>query len=124
MLHFISNYSQEVEIPQPTAPRGRDREAPVYLLSHTTKIVVHKAYKDSCAEMTPPARVVKYSTSNNIWRACVPPRKDVCATCERIRKAVSDVFEENETLASAEALRQHIITARKERDAAMPTASA
>jgi len=29
VLHFISNYSQEVGIPQPTAPRGRDREAPV-----------------------------------------------------------------------------------------------
>ena len=44
VLHFISNFSQEVGIPQPTAPRGRDREAPVNLLSHTTKIVVHKAY--------------------------------------------------------------------------------
>ena len=66
---------------------------------------------------------MKYSTFNNIWRACVPhikiasPREDVCATCERLRKDVSDALEEEEKLASAEALRQHIITAQKERDA-------
>jgi len=89
VLHFISNYSQEVGIPQPAAPRGRDGEAPVYLPSDTTRIAVHKAYQDSCAEMTPPARVVKYSTFNSIWRSCVPhikiasPREDVCATWER-----------------------------------------
>ena len=100
-------------------PLGRDREAPVYLPSDTTKIAVHKAYQESCAEMTPPARVVKYSTFNNIWRACVPhikiasPREDVCATCERLRKDVSDALKEEENLASAEALRQHIITEQK-----------
>ena len=114
-------YSQGVGIPQPAAPRGRDGEAPVYLPSDTTEIAVLKAYEDSCAEMTPPARVVKYSTFNNIWRLCVlhikivSHREDVCATCERLRKAVSDAFEEEEKL--VEALQQHIITAQEERDA-------
>jgi len=68
VLHFISNYSQEVGILQPAAPRGRDGEAPVYLPIDTIKIAVHKAYQDSCVEMTPPARVVKYSTFNNIFQ--------------------------------------------------------
>jgi len=45
------------------------------------------------------------------------PRDDVCATCERLRKAVSDACEEEEKLSSAEALRQHILTAQKKRDA-------
>ena len=40
----------------------------------------------------------------------------VCATCERLRKAVSDACEEDEKLSSAEALRQLILTAQKERD--------
>ena len=38
VLHFISNYSQEVGIPQPAAPRGRDGEAPVYLPSDTNVV--------------------------------------------------------------------------------------
>jgi len=98
VLHFISNYSQEVGIPQSAASRCRDGDAPVYLPSDSTNIAMHKAYQDSCAEMTPPTRVVKYSTFNNIWRSCVPhikiasPREDVCATCERLRKAVSDAL--------------------------------
>ena len=64
-----------------------------------------------------------YSPFNNIWRSRVPyikiasPREDVCATRERLRKVVSDAFEEEERLAPADALLQHIITAQKERDA-------
>ena len=71
-IQFICNYSEEVGLPHPAAPRGRDGDAPVYLPSNSTKIAVHRAYADSCAAVTPPARVVKYSTFINIWRSCVP----------------------------------------------------
>ena len=85
VILFICNYSEEDGLSQPSAPRCRNGEAPVYLPSNTTNIAIHRAYADSCAAVTPPARVVKYSTFINTWRLCVPhikiatPRDDICA---------------------------------------------
>ncbi|KAJ8313807.1 hypothetical protein KUTeg_008368 [Tegillarca granosa] len=98
--HFIANYAEEFGIPQPAAPRGRDSVPLIYLPCDTTKIFVHSKYQSSCEELETPVRSVKYSTFNKIWLQCLPdikiasPRDDVCATCEKYRKAVVDTVTE------------------------------
>jgi hypothetical protein len=122
VVQFLSNFADEFGIPQPAAPRGRDGDAPVYLPSDNTKVMVHQLYTDTCAQRVPPIRVVKYSTFNNIWRSCMPhikianPREDVCATCEMLRKLVVDSVTEEEKLESTQKLQEHVLLAQKERE--------
>lgn len=115
--HFIANYAEEFGTPQPAASRGRDSVPPIYLPCDTTKIFVHSKYLNSCEELEIPVRSVKYSIFNKIWLQCLPhikiawPRDDVCATCEKYRKAFVDEVTEEEKLEATTNMRKHITSA-------------
>ncbi|KAJ8321700.1 hypothetical protein KUTeg_000171 [Tegillarca granosa] len=118
--HFIANYAEEFGIPQLAAPRGRDSVPPIYIPCDTTKIFVRSKYLSSCEELETPVRSVKYSTFNKICLQCLPhikiasPRNDVCANCEKYRKAVVDAVAEEEKLEATTNMRDHITSAQKE----------
>jgi len=118
-VQFITNYADEFGMPQPAAPRGRDDVPPIYLTCQTTKLYLHLKYTRSCLEGH--HRVVKRTLFSDIWTTCIghikiaTPRDDVCATCEKARKAVADSISEEEKLQNTTLLRDHILTAQKER---------
>jgi len=64
-------------------------------------------------------RSLQLTSFKTIWSECVPHiriatlRDDVCATCERLRRHVGSVVEEDETLQATEALRDHVFLARQ-----------
>ncbi|XP_053386664.1 uncharacterized protein LOC128550843 [Mercenaria mercenaria] len=121
LVQFVSNYADDYGMPQPAAPRGGDNIAPIYLTSETTKMNLHEKYVNMCAQFEPTCRSVKYSTFCNIWTHCLPhiriatPRDDVCATCEKMRKAIVDSVTEEEKIQSASNFQNHVTNAQKER---------
>ncbi|XP_060568543.1 uncharacterized protein LOC132727145 isoform X2 [Ruditapes philippinarum] len=122
VIHFISNFADERGIHQPAAPRGRDDIPPIYLPSETTKVQMHKDYCISCTEAVPQIKHVSLSMFKTLWSTCMPhiriatPRDDVCATCERMRKMISDAVSEEDKLEALANMRQHILLAQRERD--------
>ena len=119
-IQFVVNYSEQYGIPQPAAPRGRDNDPPIYLPCDTLKKHVHEQYTEHCAQSE--NRALKYKTFCKVWKNCVghikktSSRDDVCATCERIRKEITDAVTEPEKIAAAEKLRNHNLDAVKERE--------
>ncbi|KAJ8319920.1 hypothetical protein KUTeg_001507 [Tegillarca granosa] len=118
---LYANYAHELGIPQPAAPRGSDSVPSIYLPCDTTKILVHSKYLSSCEELETLIRSVTYSTFNEIWIQCLPHIKiasprDVCATCEKYRKAVVDAVTEEEKLEATINMRYHITSAQKGRE--------
>ena len=119
-IQFVVNYSEQFGIPQPAAPRGRDNDPPIYLPCDTLKKHVHEQYTEHCAQSG--NRALKYKTFCKVWKNCVShiriasPRDDVCATCERIRKEITDAVTEPDKIAAAEKLRNHNLDAVKERE--------
>ncbi|KAH3712561.1 hypothetical protein DPMN_072311 [Dreissena polymorpha] len=78
------NTSEEIGLPYPAAPRGKDNIPIVFLPSSTSKLHLHAQYSAACEERN--ARCVKISAFKSIWLHCIPhtkiakPRKDVCGT--------------------------------------------
>lgn len=119
-VHFIVNYADEFGMPQPAAPRGRDNIPPIYLTCQTTKMKLHTDYVRSCTESS--HRYVKRSAFYAIWKTVLShikiasPREDVCATCEKLRKAQMDSITEADKLENSQKMHTHISTAQKERE--------
>ena len=117
VVSFIRNFSDEYGLPQPAAMRGDNALPVVFLPSSTTKIEMHHNYKSACAEQN--VRSLQLTSFKTIWSECVlhiriaTPRDDVCATCERLRRQVGSVVEEDDTLQATEALRDHVLLARR-----------
>ena len=115
IVTYIKNYADEHGLPQPAAPRGIDNIPCVYLPSNTTKVDMHKTYMASMAQ----ERALKITSFKDIWRMCLPhiriskPREDVCATCEKHRRAVMDAVTEAEKLGALAAMETHVHLAQK-----------
>ncbi len=92
VVQFIMNTSEEIGLPYPAAPRGKDNIPIVFLPSSTTKLHLHAQYSAACEEQN--VRCVKISAFKSMWLHCVPhiriakPREDVCGTCERLRRDI------------------------------------
>ena len=122
VVKYITNHADINGIPQPAAPRGRDNIPPVYLSADTTKCQLHSDYVAASADSDPPVRTVKLSSFKTIWLTCLPhikiasPRDDVCATCEKLRKKLTDAVEEEEKLVASTEMRDHVLKAQKVRN--------
>lgn len=121
VVQYISNFADEFGMPQPAAPRGRDNTPPIYLTCETTKTDLHAKYVQTCNDGVETRRALKKSAFNNIWKQCLPhiriatPRDDVCAICEKLRKAIMDAITETEKLETSEKMKDHIMSAQRER---------
>ena len=77
---FIENYADVHGLPQPAAPRGHNKPAPIYLPCHVTKILIHGQFLQSGGSMS-------YISFLRVWlSSCADiiimrPLKDVCARC-------------------------------------------
>lgn len=47
-VDFLIYCTEEISLPRPAAPRGRDAIPPAYLPAKTTKIEVRKLYRQVC----------------------------------------------------------------------------
>ena len=98
---------------------GRPDTAPIYLHSSMTKLYIHSLYRESC--VVDNVRFVKKSCFCTVWNTCLPhiriatPRDDVCATCEKLRKQVSDAISEEDKIERSQQLTSHVIGAQRER---------
>ncbi|KAH3898417.1 hypothetical protein DPMN_022647 [Dreissena polymorpha] len=117
VVQFIMNTSEEIGLPYPAAPRGKDNIPIVFLPSSTTKLHLHAHYSSACEERN--VRCVKISAFKSILLHCVPhikiakPREDVCGTCERLRRDIVGAVTEDEKLHALTAMETHITDARK-----------
>ncbi|KAJ8308706.1 hypothetical protein KUTeg_013580 [Tegillarca granosa] len=120
IVKFINNYADENGMPFPAPPRGRDEIPIVYLHSSENKRSIHKVYEDAC--IANEQRAAKYSAFTDIWNTCCghikisKPEEDVCGKCEKLRKMITDAHTENEKLLAADAMRDHIIAVKKEKE--------
>ncbi|XP_052778849.1 uncharacterized protein LOC128216328 [Mya arenaria] len=118
VISFLKNVAIDEGLPMPAAPRGRAKDAPVFLHSSTTKMKMHKLYEKSCIEAA--TKCIKYRTFCRLWHELCPnikiatPQEDVCVTCEMSRKGVADATTDDEKLAAASALERHTNATRKE----------
>ena len=48
LVQFIINFSDENDIPLPSAPHGSDGIPPIYIHSSFSKKAIHKMYMSSC----------------------------------------------------------------------------
>ncbi|KAJ8307518.1 hypothetical protein KUTeg_015602 [Tegillarca granosa] len=48
IVQFLTRYANDVGLPQPAAPRGRDSYPPVYLPGNETYKSVHQTYTTIC----------------------------------------------------------------------------
>ncbi|KAH3694377.1 hypothetical protein DPMN_081817 [Dreissena polymorpha] len=87
-VQFIMYTSDEIGLPYPAAPSGKDNISIVFLPSIARKLHLHAQYSAVPEERN--ARCVQFLALKSIWLLCVPdikiakPREDVCGTCERL----------------------------------------
>ena len=62
---YIKNYADHFGLPQPSAPHGHNKPAPIYLPCHTTKLLLHSDYIQAGGE-------VSYTTFRRIWKVACP----------------------------------------------------
>ena len=65
VVAFIKNYADRFGLPQPSAPHGHNKPAPIYLPCHTTKLLLHSDYIQAGGE-------VSYTTFRRIWKVACP----------------------------------------------------
>ena len=117
VIHFLQHYSSCYGIPQPAAPRGRGKAAPVYLPVYCTKKKIHKLYTE-----TDGAVQLSLTSFQDIWRQraseilIMKPRTDVCAKCEKYRENVKLAKTEESTREAMQQLTSHLDEAHEERE--------
>ncbi|KAH3813826.1 hypothetical protein DPMN_142295 [Dreissena polymorpha] len=70
VVQFIMNASEEIGLPSPAAPRGKDNIPIDYIPSSTTKLHLHAQYRAACVERN--VWCVNISAFKSIWLHCVP----------------------------------------------------
>ena len=119
VVDFLLGFANEFGIPQPSAPRGRDEDAPVFLSSTETILKLHEKYKTAVDEIG--GRVLGVSSFRDIWKRCCPhikisgPKDDVCAKCEKLKQLIADSTTDEDKLKYSDELKQHIEATIKER---------
>lgn len=117
VVAFIKNTASVHGLPQPAAPRGRARTAPIYMPATHRKKRVFQDYLDSAGEEFR----VSYRTFCRLWShhasdvIVMKPRTDVCAICEKLREKIKSARNEEEFIVASDALMHHLETARDER---------
>ena len=107
VVAFIKNYADRFGLPQPSAPRGHNKPAPIYLPCHTTKLLLHSDYIQAGGE-------VSYTTFRRIWKVACPdivimrPREDVCAVCSNLQSKIFRAITEEERVETTGQLQQHM----------------
>ncbi|XP_069140941.1 uncharacterized protein [Argopecten irradians] len=120
VVQFISRYADEIGLPQPAAPRGRDSFPPIYLPGSDTYISVHKKYTQVCLETG--NRCLSETTFRRIWHQCLPHiqfmscKTDVCHKCESFRNRIQKATTETDKMEATTDFANHISSAQMERD--------
>ncbi|XP_033739923.1 uncharacterized protein LOC117327181 isoform X1 [Pecten maximus] len=119
-LHLYVRYADEMGLPQPAAPRGRDSFPPIYLPGSETYLSVHKKYSQVCIETE--NRCLSETTFRRIWHQCLPHiqfmscKTDVCHKCESFRNRIQKAITEADKMEASTDFAEHISSAQKERD--------
>ncbi|KAJ8303751.1 LOW QUALITY PROTEIN: hypothetical protein KUTeg_018674 [Tegillarca granosa] len=102
-VQHIVQYANDVGLPQPAAPRGRDSFPPVYLPGNETYKSVHQTYTTICRDTD--TRILSETTFRRIWHRFLPHN-------QKIKQAVS----EEDKLQATEEFSAHIHDAQQERE--------
>ena len=115
---YVRNIANIVGLPQPAAPRGRAKLAPIYLPASHRKRNVYDSYVESLDTAEQP---ISYRSFCRLWQVhasdvvVMKPRTDVCAICERHRESIKRARTEEEFAEANQRLAMHLETARDER---------
>jgi len=117
VITFLQHYASCHGIPQPAAPRGRGKPAPVYLPASCTKEKIYKIYEGAEG-----AAKLSLTSFKAIWRKfagdimIMKRRSDVCARCDKLREKVRLAKTEEGTRQALADLTKHMDEADRERE--------